>query len=356
MARPLSPLAVGIDHGKFVKRDVDDGVSDEVAVRRKQEALLDDAIALLDACKRHMADPVLGCMARTPDDRIRVQAGWHEHFDALNAVDKNIANGMLAPGDIVSKAICASLCAEEPAHELDVDEDVATTVLVTNARMVVVSCQHTAESRAYWPSAEEWHALRTRIARVVTRHFGGTPADLSALAERLTERHGPTDPENAFKRYDMARVLPPDLRRAYEERRIPASLAAEHEKARIKAAFDAQNGVRGHASDGSGVIPEPSETWSVNSFHLRRVSCTRSNVTMRSSQGTPCLRPTAASPSRRVSVSSGGCRRARRPVTVTHSMHPSGSSYTRMHGRSVLPRDASATHRDATTSRIHSSC
>jgi hypothetical protein len=259
MARPLSPLAVGIDHGKFVKRDVDDGVSDEVAVRRKQEALLDDAIALLDACKRHMADPVLGCMARTPDDRIRVQAGWHEHFDALNAVDKNIANGMLAPGDIVSKAICASLCAEEPAHELDVDEDVATTVLVTNARMVVVSCQHTAESRAYWPSAEEWHALRTRIARVVTRHFGGTPADLSALAERLTERHGPTDPENAFKRYDMARVLPPDLRRAYEERRIPASLAAEHEKARIKAAFDAQNGVRGHASDGSGVIPEPSE-------------------------------------------------------------------------------------------------
>lgn len=107
----------------------------------------------------------------------------------------------------------------------------------TYTDLVILSCQHTLESRTYWPTPEAWRKLKSRVALVVVRYFNHGPvARAKFLAQMCSNDENPNHAVASFSRLDEERSA------EWESRREPADLKAIIETRRRKAAKDKEEG------------------------------------------------------------------------------------------------------------------
>lgn len=187
----------------------------------KHLAHLQNTLQLIRECHTHRSNAVTRAM---PMDNVELQrkvaSGWHTYFNELNA------EGMMRVSrtDMAFIALCLAQACSKPSLTQGVNLGSITQVY---GDMIVLSCQHTQESRQYWPSAEEWVNLRDRISGVVVTFFDTGISARQTLIEQL----------NADKTVVSTNPLLPHLH-------IPPLLAAEKEKRARKLALDKENGVK----------------------------------------------------------------------------------------------------------------
>ncbi len=165
------------------------------------------ALTLIEECEARWKTEVGRTTLLDPSRRVNLEKLWILHFDQLN-LEIHGAGGV-SGADLVFEAICWSMWCEDPTISRDVN---IQWFAETHATMVVWSCQHTKESREFWPSNDDFKELRRKVSGVVVNFF--VLGDRFKLALQLQAD------EVKFKTLSL------DLSKAYQERKLPGSLVA----------------------------------------------------------------------------------------------------------------------------------
>ncbi len=128
--------------------------------------------------------------------------------------------------DVIFLALCHEWARPEHAPPLAEGEDDRLSIEWvgdTFRQMQILACQHTAQSRAYWPTEQQWARLKHCLARVVVTYFDHSPQRHVQWVEQL-DKH-------VFRGLDPAR----DEDQRWLECVTPALLREEMEAAANKA-------------------------------------------------------------------------------------------------------------------------
>ena len=241
----------------------DEEFTDHDALLRRNEV----AMAALEALRR----------PATRETIEKLETDWHLWFHAMNVESTPQAKAQrlhrrqrgyrprqdavrFSPSDMTFVALCHFAVREEDAErkaavaatapECKTEDDGADVAATTPPRrrveiadelgwqwlieahvwLVVVASQHTPESLAWWPSAEQWRDIKRRIARVVITFVMTGPITRRANVDNL-------DAMVALTAFDA--MVNQTLYGMYNSRRRPAALLAT--KARRKADRAAAN-------------------------------------------------------------------------------------------------------------------
>lgn len=154
------------------KKDIEEDPEQER--ERKDRERLESYIALLRECKaqcKRQPPTTPGGpppLQRDPGPRLEMEPRWRRDFVELNTVYMPVSE--FSGTDIGFKAMCWSLRAEQPTNP-DIDACCFFWIAELFFRTSVWSCQHTIESREFWPSKQEFDKFRFRMAMVVTTYF-----------------------------------------------------------------------------------------------------------------------------------------------------------------------------------------
>lgn len=165
---------------------------------------------LIRACRAHSV-LLSGEAAPKPMDnslRLELQPRWHEYFEMLN---EELQAGVSIT-DVGLKAICMSLFYEDPSIHTEMD---LSSVSLAFVYLVIVACQHTPESRLYWPDADEWRHIKRLLVGVITIYFDCGPEYMAGLIARI---------DSPGFSFDSA-PLSDTLRKQYQSRFMPPALA-----------------------------------------------------------------------------------------------------------------------------------
>jgi hypothetical protein len=154
--------------------------------------------------------PVDGVRERN-DSELELQ--WMRYFEHLNEERTTYSatdGGMIA--------ICwTHACANSNRVE-------ATPLMLIRVwhRLAVWACQHTTDSRAFWPSEDDMHLMWGELAAVVTQYFDLGLASLPQLVERLQQM-------------DLTKAIDAQLDLEYQTRMEPLSLVRSRSRQRADA-------------------------------------------------------------------------------------------------------------------------
>jgi hypothetical protein len=210
----------------------DDDDDDATAARAKEQAaLFSQAVELIKACRRHIRTPETARVARGSEQREALEPLWLRHFLAISVAEKG--NMQLARSDVCFIALCWSRMAERPQL---LGEVCWQWVALTFVEIVNISCQHTSDSRAYWPAPESWAELLEMVSAVVAVYVEGASQKRQML---LKQCEASKDGREARLQFEQ---LPVDLIERYTSRQEPPSLLAHLENTRRKAAAERAKG------------------------------------------------------------------------------------------------------------------
>jgi len=162
----------------------------------------------------------------TMRDVAHVQALWRRYFEPLNLATHPCAH---KDGTTRQNALAISytdmgfiaLCRMWD-HASRAAGATGQWIADTHMHLVSIASQHTPASRDYWPPADEWAALKARVARVVCLYMDTGPRGRVRLIEQLQE--------SEFKPIDDAALVA-----RYQECRNPQTLQDHVERLRRKA-------------------------------------------------------------------------------------------------------------------------
>ncbi len=211
-----------------------------VLLAKEHSRITSDALKLIDDCESRWATELGRTTPIGSERRLKLEQEWMLHFEKLN-LEVLETNGM-SGADLVFEAMCWSMWCEDPTISKEVN---IQWLAQTHATLVVWSCQHTKESREFWPTEDQYRALRRRIAGVVV-HFL-VQQDRFQVASKLEGDH------LKFTTLSMA------LSKAYQARKNPDSLVARKAASFAKRKAEAIKELMARGEDTSTVDAELSD-------------------------------------------------------------------------------------------------